>query len=259
MLRGFSSQKGIMFGDPALEGDNAVYCWRDQGEICTFTGPYDQIYEQFRAEQKADQVELEKDPRSRLMLKLLAFAIALIAAAAVLFDGALVVGVVVFAVVGWFPSYAILATKYHDYETDEMFEQFRRYHGAEHTVVHAQGKSRPPWEIEDLAKLPYLENECGTVYMATLLVWALVAGIVIAYFPYLGFLKTLGVLFAATVLLMLNLWFNPANPLKLVQKRMVSRPTASELELAASCMQEFIRLEKAAKTRPKKAAEASAE
>ncbi|MBR3689615.1 MAG: DUF1385 domain-containing protein [Eggerthellaceae bacterium] len=259
MQRGFSSQRGIMFGDPALEGDNAVYCWRDQEEIQTLVGPYDQVHKRFRADQETDQVELEEDPRNRLMLKLLVLAIVLIVAAVVLFDGAPVVGAVVFAVIGWFPSYAILATKYHDYETNEMFEQFRRYHGAEHTVVHAQRKSNPSWKTEDLSKLPYLENECGTVHMATLLVWALVAGITIALFPYLGFLKTLGVLFAATVLLLLNLWFNPANPLKLVQKRVVSHPTATELELAACCMQEFIRLEKAAEARSKKADEAISE
>lgn len=248
-----------MFGDPSLEGDNAVYCWRKQGEIQTLVGPYDHVHEIFRAEQKADQSESEKDPHGRLMLKLLAAAVALIAAAAMLLDGAPVVGTLVFAVVAWFPAFVLFDTKHHDYETDEMFEQFRRYHGAEHAVVIARKKNEASWEGDDLTRMPYLENECGTVYMATLLVWALISGITIALFPHLGLMKTAGIIFAAMVLLLLNLWFNPANPLRRAQLRVVARPGAAELELASKCLQEFARLGKAAEKAKAGKAKASSE
>lgn len=252
MLSGYSSQRGIIFGDPSLEGDNSVYCWRDFAcgnptipEIQMLVGPYDEVIARFRADQKADEQEPEHDPHGRLMLKLTALALALIVAAAVLFDGAPVFGTVVFAVVAWFPAYALLATRFHTYQTDEMFEQFRRHHGAEHAAFRASRKNKDSWVSDDLSKVSHYENECGTVYAAALLVWALIAGVAIANFPALGFLKTFGVLFGALVLLLLNTWFNPANPLKLAQYWAVARPAAAELELASRCLQEYYCLEKA--------------
>ena len=289
MLSGYSSQFGVFFGDSDIEGDNAVYCWRSapgassgrsascvspasaSDELCVMVGPYEEVRDRFRGDQDAGEIESDDNDRhGRLMLGLTAFALAFVVVIAVLFDGAPVFGAILFAIVGWFPAYALLATTGHDYKTDEMFEQFRRYHGAEHTVFYARKKKNEAclveggelsqeacvekryqfereghtWSLSELSEFPYLERECGTVYAAALLAWAVAAGVIIACSPYLGFLKTFGFLFAAAVLLLLNTWFNPLNPLKLAQWRMVSRPTPAELEVAAFCLQEFCRLER---------------
>lgn len=303
MMQGFSSQRGIMFGDPSLPGDNAVYCWygaprsiavksgeesgKEIGEasaegnaefsraeisgceefvegdkgaadcgsklltkphgLQTLVGPYDEVVARFKEDREADKVKPEKDPHIRVMLALLLVAVVLPFAVAALTEGAApVVGAAVFAVVGWFPAYAIIAAPMHEYASDELFQQFRRHHGAEHAVSMMNRRKKPAWEVTDLRAMPWVERECGNVYMATLLVWALIAGIAIAFFPQLGLLKTAGALVGSLVLLLLNTWFNPWNPLRYAQLRMVAKPTDADLALASTCMQEFLRIKEAA-------------
>lgn len=240
VLIGHSNQRGIMFADRSVQGDNAVYCWYEGEEMRCCVGRAERVRERFVNDQKADRVPQEKDRHGALMLRLAAIALAAIAVTVIFLDnGPLTVAVSLVAIVGWFPAYAILSTGLHEYESDEVFEQFKRFHGAEHAAVACYRKSERGWTMNDLRSASWLEQECGTVYMATVLVWLLIVAVAILNVASLGVLKLVGVIFGSLILLALNTWFNPANPLKRVQLRVVSKPGDRELALASAALRKF--------------------
>lgn len=240
MLTGHSNQKGIMFADRRVQGNNAVYCWYEGDEMRCFVGRVERVRERFVNDERADRVPQKKDKHGALMLRLAAIALAIIAVSIIFFDyGPLTVAAVLVAVVGWFPAYAILSAGLHEYESDEVFEQFKRFHGAEHAAVACYREQECGWTLRDLRSAPWLERECGTVYMATVLVWLIIVAVAILCVPMLGVLKLVGVIFGSLVLLVLNTWFNPANPLKRVQLRVVSKPGDRELVLASAALKKF--------------------
>ncbi|MBR5259772.1 MAG: DUF2892 domain-containing protein, partial [Eggerthellaceae bacterium] len=127
MLSGYSSQFGVFFGDPDIEGDNAVYCWRSapgslsacdslgvspassSDELRMMVGSYEEVRDRFRADEGAGEIKSDDNDRhGRLMLGLTAFALAFVVMIAVLFDGPPVFGAILFVIVGWFPAYALL-------------------------------------------------------------------------------------------------------------------------------------------------------
>lgn len=247
MIQGQSSQRGILFADTSAPGDNAVYCCYQNGQITCLEGPCDELRQIFKSEVAADKDPARGKQRTRIMLGALLFMIAVVALVAVVCgQPRAIAGAATFAVVGAFPLISLALTGTHELASQQMFDQLKRNHGAEHAAIayHRKTKSlaKPAWSVDELRSCSYIDPECGTVYMASILLWAAVAGIAIGLSADLGLAKTLGILAGTAVLLTLNLWFNPANPLKLVQLRMVSRPTDRELALAGAGMQRLVEL-----------------
>lgn len=250
MVHGQSSQRGILFADDALPGDNAVYCCYEAGEIICLTGPLGELRALFKSEMDADKVPGAGRRRDRCMLASIGFMAALVAAAFMLGAPLEVrAGAVAFALIGAFPLMALASCGCHEFGDDRTFAQLKRNHGAEHMAIayhRRQKRKGGNWSLEEIGACSHIDPECGTVYMASALLWAGVVGAAICAVGVLGIGGVLGLAAGAAVLLALNTWFNPANPLKLVQLRMVARPGTRELMLARAGMLAFIQLAKRA-------------
>ena len=247
MLHGRSSQRGILFADTDVEGENAVYCCYQGDRIECLSGTFEDLKELFQSEKDADKAPDFSKRITRIVLGVLAFMVAVVVLAA-LFGGSAhaAAGAALFAAAGAFPLISFAVSSTHGFISDEVFSQFKRNHGAEHAVWGYRRKhGAPPAAdclIEELRACSHLDPECGTVYMASLLLWAAIAGVAVANLPALGVLKTAGVLVGAAVLLVLNTWLNPLNPLRLAQLHMVAKPGDRELLMAAAGLREFYRL-----------------
>lgn len=247
MIHGQSSQRGILFADSSAPGDNAVYCCYQNGEITCLEGPADELRKLFKSEMNQDKSprgERRKDIVSLISCLLM---VAVVAGAVVL-DGTpnVIAGALVFAVVGAFPLMSLSATCIHNLASPETFEQLKRNHGAEHAALacHRRHKKSPgaTFTLERMRASSYIDPECGTVYMASILLWAAIAGVTLGFSAELGIAKAAGILVGALVLLVANIWFNPANPLKVFQLTMVARPTDRELALAAAGLQKLLEI-----------------
>lgn len=245
MIHGQSSQRGILFADGAATGDNAVYCCYEGGEIVCLTGPLEDLRPLFKSERDADKVPGAGKRGEALMLASCAL-MAVVVVLAGVFGSTMQVtaGALVFALVGAFPLMSLLTAGTHEFGDPALFEQLKRNHGAEHAALAYHRKTRRQgnwsWSLEELRECSHLDPECGTVYLGALLVWAAVAGVAIGCSGSLGALKVVGILVGAAVLLVLNTWFNPHNPLKLLQLCIVARPGDRELQLAAAGMQRLL-------------------
>lgn len=257
MISGHSNQRGILFSDTSAEGDNAVYCWRDGDSVSYLAGPVDEMRKLFKDEMRADKAPSKRPALTRAMLFEALFMIALIVCS-VVFDGRpqVIAGAFVFAVIGSFPLLSLTSARLHEFRTDVMFEQLRRNHGAEHTVINywEAEKDRAdeeredaetteePWSINDIRSYSHFAKECGTVHMSSALIWAGITGASICFSAELGWPTTAEIILGSALALFLNTLLNPFNPLKLFQKMNVAKPTDSELEVAATGLQALIKI-----------------
>lgn len=249
MISGQSSQRGITFVDSEAEGQNAVYCCYQNDEIVCLTGRAEEIKKLFKSEMDSDKVPGKDKKTTRTMVGVLLIMVLLLAWA-IGVNGApnVIVGVVVFAIVGSFPLFALASMDDHQFEQQDTFEQLKRNHGAEHVILAYHRKhikeTSPAWSIEELRKSDYIDPECGTVYLATLLVWSVVVSLTLCCINEVGLGGAVGIIIGSALLLIINAWFNPFNPLKLFQLRMVARPGDRELYLAAAGMQKLMEITK---------------
>lgn len=256
MISGHSNQRGILFSDASAEGNNAVYCWRDGDSISYLTGPVDEMNKLFKDEIRVDKAPSERPALTRAMVFEALFMVALVICS-VVFDGRpqVIAGAFVFAFIGSFPLLSLTSARLHEFRTDEMFEQLRRNHGAEHTVINYWETEKDhsdeeladleaieePWNLDDIRPYSHFAKECGTVYMSSILIWAGITGASICFSAELGWLATGGIILGSAFVLFLNTLLNPLNPLKLLQKMNVAKPTDTELEVAATGLQVLIK------------------
>jgi len=243
MIHAHSSPHGILFVDSDFEAPNAVYARRTNGEIELITGGSEQIDERFRAELREAKSEAHHKGIDRAIVVAAVFVVAF--PLLTWFIGhrvAWTAGAALFALVAAIPLIALWTTTTNPYPDEATFAQFKRHHGAEHAIISNAREDHPDWSLDHLRTLPIIDGECGSLYMSALAIWAAVLGIAVANIAALGLLKALGIALGAAVALLLNNWFNPHNPLRAIQRRMVDRPTDAELELASAGRQELARI-----------------
>lgn len=264
MKQGRSNQRGILFVDPSMPGDNAVYCVRENGRPVCIAGPMSEIESLFKEDMKRDARPEADREKNRILAGVILFMIAFVVAV-VFLDGRpqAIAGTVVFAVVGAFPLLVIGFTRVHTHAPDD-FTRFRRHHGAEHAAFAYYRAASKRWDSLDedkplpeeleaaiegctadaLASYDHRDPECGTVHSAGVFIWAIIAGMTIAHFDTFGILETVGIIAGSAVILFINTAFNPVNPLKAAQNAVVAKPDEEARELAAAGMRAFMGLMK---------------
>ena len=76
--------------------------------------------------------------------------------------------------------------------------------------------------------------------MALLVLFSLVLGVAVALVPWWGWAASLKLLATGTVLLLVNIYANPANPLVYFQQPEAASPPDAELEVAAAAYNRLI-------------------
>lgn len=241
MLIGNSSCSGIIFYDTDVEGKNGVYAYYENDEIQLIGDNYQALSDLKKEKERA----LEKDQSvyNKPLLYIFLFMVAVVIATAILTTGILpVIGALLFAAGGYMPILIIYMATQNDYITKEAFRQYRRYHGAEHTVVNYSNGNEHDWRLEEVRKASMYESECGTAYAQMFLLVITIAAVIVANISSIGIIKGLGILIAVIVVLFLNILFNPYNPFILLQRLVVETPGDRELLLAIACYQRFVEI-----------------
>lgn len=241
MVNGNSTCSGIVFYDTAIEGKNGVYSYYENDEIQIIEGSHRELIDLRKAKEK----ELRKNSSvyDKPMLCILLFMVGIVIVTAKLTTGIMpVIGALLFAVGGYMPVFIIYMATHNEYLTQEAFRQYRRYHGAEHTVVNYSQLNDNSWRLEEVRKASMYEAECGTAYAQMLLLVIAAAAVIAANIGSIGILKGLGILLAVIVVLFLNILFNPYNPFILLQRLVVETPGDRELLLAIACYKRFMEI-----------------
>lgn len=257
MISGRSNRSGIMFSESAADGMNAVFCWREDGEILTVEGNSSEIAELFDEETKAGKSKSVRRKQNRALAALVLSLVALMAANALFGTPLSTAASIAFALTGSFPAAALLLTLVPRYESEEDSRRMRRYHGAEHAAIAfwRKNKSEPgaheSLNAESLVRYSHIDPECGTVYLSSALILSIVLASAIALSPKLGIVGSALLVVGAAIVLIANAWFNPLNPLKAAQLRMVEKPTEHELEVAAAGLRRLVEMTRASELAPK--------
>lgn len=238
MLSGRSNRKGIMFSDSSASGTNAVFCWREGNEVVALCGPSAEISPLFDEETKAGKSKSVTRRQNRTLAWLTGTLLSMVVVSALFGSPLLTAAAVAFALTGFFPAAALLLTVVPRYESEEDSRQMKRYHGAEHAAIAFwRANKNDPRAIgeasaRELASYSHIDPECGTVYLSSALVWAIVLAATIVMSPTVGATKSAVFFLGFGAALLANAWFNPLNPLKAAQLPMVEKPTERELEVA---------------------------
>ena len=227
MCGGFSGCKGIILYNTEKEGDNAVYGYYEGDELLIEKGSLEDM--------KALQKESEKGCKKKdkwVVSFVLSYSFLMIAALIFIlvtmpfrwFAAALI-----FCIFSYLPGVVLSLLLRMNYTSKELFDQFCRYHGAEHAAVQLMGK-KGELTIEKLKKKTIYDSECGTAYSCYFIVIGAVAAALIINIAAVGILKALLILVGVIILLIINM-FNPLNPFLLPQLRVVKRPGDREYEL----------------------------
>lgn len=226
---GESSSVGIVFFDTAKHGENAVFC-RFEGENPIIeSGEKSALLKKMKELDSSNQSEKHT---FKIMGAELLFLVLFVAAVQIFIGGFFpVFGAVIFALIAAFPILVLIFACRNTYKSENFHEAFRSFHGAEHMVVAYALKKPSEFVFSEAKKFSPYHKECGTVYSASVLVFAAVLGIFFALIPKIGFLWFLGAFLLCPVLLFINL-FNPYNPLMLFQRNVVKKPDEKTLFLA---------------------------
>lgn len=239
MIVGASDCSGIIFYDSAIEGKNGVYAYYEDDEIQTIEGNSRELLE-FRKE-KEKALKKDNSVYDKPMLFILIFMIAVVVVTSIFTTGILpVIGAILFAIGGYMPILIIYMATRNDYLSDEDFRQFRRYHGAEHTMVNHNYVQENNWSLEEVRKASMYDPECGTAYAQMFLLVTALAAVIVANIGSVGLIRGFGILLAVIVVLLLNMWFNPHNPFTILQHLVVEKPGDRELLLAMACYKQLL-------------------
>lgn len=226
MRGGFSGCSGMIIydTDKKKNKDKAVYGYYENDKIVLKEGTLSEM----QALKKAAEADYKGNPHETkifvgAILLVLAFLIFIFVKCTFLgFLGWLFV-----CAVSFFPMLIILFALSPRYKDERMELLSNRYHGCEHAVISLIA-SKHEYTLENLKKSPIYDSECRTAYSGYVIF--LMAALVIMVYSGLGILKIAGIMLGLTVLLFINI-FNPYNPFKLIQFKVVSKPTDKEYML----------------------------
>ena len=124
--------------------------------------------------------------------------------------------------------------------TVEDFRAMCRFHGCEH-AVNSLLTSGKECTMDNLKAARIYDTECGTAYAGYGLFLAIELGLLVAF--GLGFLKSIGILLASIVLLVVMVLNPGVNPFTLFQRGVVMQPTEREYALGLEIMKKVKELE----------------
>lgn len=236
MYGGHSGSRGFVIYKKKKEKTRAVYGYYVQDQMMFEEGSLEAMLELKRQNEEADKCE--KDGLVKAMVILLLAMIGAVAATFVLGTFLQGLAVMVFCAGSYLPMLIVYWARQQRYKTEELHQQFCRFHGCEHEVISWLTKYAGKEEatMEKLQKMPIYDAECGTAYSGYFITLATVAALLIANITTLGILKALGILFLTLIILFVNI-FNPYNPYKLLQRPVVSQPTEREYALAVAVIE----------------------
>ena len=235
MYIGHSTSRGILMANTSRPAPNAVYGYRSGGEILLKTGEYKALKELQTAEKKEDKSE--DNGSVRLFLGTIGVMLLLSALVWHLFGFVNFLAALVFCVLAFFPLMIIVFTRRKLYPEDEMMQQFRRHHGCEHAMLQLLTKEKPA-TLENLKASSIYDAECGSAYAGYFLTLACEIGLFLSTLVEIGFLKSVGILIA-TVILLIILILLPWNPYKLLQRPVVAQPQDEEYELGMAIVEKL--------------------
>ena len=232
MVGGESSAVGIVFYDTSKNNENAVFCRYEGNEPVFKTGEKDELLEEMKKLDKAF-------PRNPTGFYLKAFGLILLCfslfvAAVWKFIGGFfpVFGAFVFSVASVFPVLILTVTVKGLYLKKDDFEQFRRFHGAEHIALTLNSDENKPPSPENFPGISPLYGECGTVYAFSAVVFFALFGIFFGLIPKIGFFFFLLAVLLTTILLFFN-FLKPLKPFLFFESFVVKEPSEKEILLAA--------------------------
>ena len=232
MFGGQSTSIGIVFYDTDKKNENAVFCSYDGDEPVFKTGEKDKLIEEMTALNK----KFCKN-RTRIFLRISALVFSVLALLIALvwkFIGGFfpVFGAFVFSAAGFFPIIILAVATKSFYSEKENFEQFRRFHGAEHIAITLHSDKNENLSPEDFYERSPLYGECGTVYAFSAVVFLAVFGIFFGLIPKIGFFWFIGAVVLTAILLFFN-FLKPLKPFLFFESFVVKAPSEKEAVLAA--------------------------
>jgi len=248
MYMGHSSSRGILIGDTARPAPNAVYgCWRN-GKIVLEKGEFKEPLRRQDQEAEPDDKPSEEQGTVRRVFGVMGLFLVFSAGVWVLFGFTNFLAALVFSVLAYFPVMVIVYARRNPYQTEELHQQFRRFHGCEHACVKLLSKNHseipeagsPVWlTLQNLQASPIYDAECGTVYAGYFLTLTVEIGLFLSTFVEIDFLKAVGILLA-TIIVLFILIFVPWNPYKRLQYPAVAQPGEKEYELGLAVLEKYI-------------------
>ncbi len=237
MIGGESSSVGMLFYDTGKDFDKAVFCHFVKGRPVIEKGEKSALAEKMN--RLNEKNKCKDNFRKYIGIEVLIFT--LITTLVWIFVGGFfpVAGAFLFSVLGWFP-WLVLFYAFERIYIGETFETFRRFHGAEHMMVSYAAEEPETFDFETAKKYSHINRECGTVYAASGFILSAVFGIAFGLIPEIGFWAFLGIIFGAAVLLLLNILFNPFNPLTLFQRKVTAKPDEETFLLAFEGMKKLV-------------------
>lgn len=235
MYGGQSGCRGFLIYKKKKTFEKAVYGYYEEDEMVILEGSKDEMLE--IKSRLDDPYRIKKDKLKQMMI--LAFLALLLMVVLTFIAGSFFQGLaaLIFSVGGYMPMMIIYQSRQNRYASEELFQQFRRYHGCEHAVITWLTKYGDKEEInvESLKKMSIYDSECGTAYSGYAFTLALIIAILTANIVTIGVLKALGLVLLTIVILLINI-FNPYNPYKLLQRPVVDKPTDREYVLGVEMM-----------------------
>ena len=150
MYIGHSSSRGMVVGNTAWSAPNAVYgCWHD-GKIVLQTGEFKEL--KIKQDEDACEDMSAKNNSVQLLFGVAGLFLLFSVAVWCFFGFMNFLAALIFSILAYFPLMIIIYSRQNPYQSDEIHQQFCRYHGCEHAIVQLLSKSQSV-DMEHLLEL----------------------------------------------------------------------------------------------------------
>ena len=228
MRGGNSGSTGLILYDTSKKGDNAVYGYYEGDKIQLKIGRYEDLTK-FKDEAE-EAFKQDGDSVLRTMFKVFLEVMALIIVGFLLLPLLKGFFIMVILVVAYFPLLGLEFARSNTYKTEELQQQFRRFHGSEHIALNLKRRKKE-LTLDNFKNESIYNMECGTMYMGYAVFLLLVIAIVGLNISALGIIKAVLILLGAVIALLVNILLQQ-NPFIIFQRKAVARPTEREYLLA---------------------------
>lgn len=227
MYGGQSGCYGMIIYNTKLEDKNAVYGYYEGKTMRFCTGTVDEMRE--IKKQQEEHVPGGKGTGDiKVMAGALLIYLAAVAAGFAFLPHRMSLALLLFAVISYLPAMIIVMANRTQYGDERMADSFRRFHGCEHAIISEMTK-KGDCTVESLLCGRIYDTECGTAYSGYAVFLAAELALMIA--SGIPFFRSLVVVFLSLVVLVIMILVPKINPFVMIQRPVVSRPTARECEL----------------------------
>ncbi len=231
MYGGRSGCYGIVVYNTEVEGENAVYGYYKDEEMCFEKGTVEEMNALKGSQEK--ELDCKDGITGKLLVSVFFVYLAVSILGFVVLPLRIAVALLVFCAVSYFPVLVIKGAVSGLYSDQELRTSFRRFHGCEHAIINALTKKLECTE-ETLRQGRFYDSECGTAYSGYAVALAMVLSLLIIFWP--GFLKAAGLLLLSVIIILIMIIFPKINPFTVIQRPVVLRPTEREIRLGIEIM-----------------------